>query len=185
MFGICLSDNTTRHFLTLHWHLAACDAEQNTAESGFLRLCHRWSHYLWLPTSLLSCGNMSICKNLIQLHNWLLLRHIYTVIGPLRLLHAHNTRLFPWQMFPQCVCVCVVFVLLVFFFTRKNLLHLKAQFVNSATRGLTIRTLKQKTLFDDVIKQRGIMGFIYFIVKLPPCHMEISEWLRQKCSQTR
>ncbi len=73
------------------------------------------------------------------------------------------------------MCVCVIFVLLVFFFTRKNLLHLKAQFVNSATRGLTIRTLKQKTLFDDVIKQRGIMGFIYFIVKLPPCQMEISE----------
>lgn len=77
------------------------------SDSVFLQPWQRWQHYLWFPSSLLFCGNMSICKKkkTLRLYNWLALIHIHTVIGPLRLLHAHST----WGCF-HGKCVLCVFV---------------------------------------------------------------------------
>lgn len=64
-----------------------------------------------LSDSLAACNPVATCQhatNLIRLHNWLVLIHIHTVIGPLRLLHAHSTR---GCFHGECVlCVFIDFI---------------------------------------------------------------------------
>lgn len=43
------------------------------------------------PVVLWQHVNMQKKKKTLRLYNWLALIHIHTVIGPLRLLHAHST----------------------------------------------------------------------------------------------
>lgn len=64
-----------------------------------------------LSDSLAACNPVATCQhatNLIRLHNWLVLIHIHTVIGPLRLLHAHSTQ---GCFHGECVlCVFIDFI---------------------------------------------------------------------------
>lgn len=39
--------------------------------------------------------------------------------------------------------------------------------LNAAARCLSVKTMKQKSWFDDIVKYFGIMGFVYFTVKQP------------------
>lgn len=57
------------------------------------------------PVVLWQHVNMQKKKKTLRLYNWLALIHIHTVIGPLRLLHAHST----WGCF-HGKCVLCVFV---------------------------------------------------------------------------
>ncbi len=34
--------------------------------------------------------------------------------------------------------------------------------------------MQEKMYFDDIVKQRGIMGLVYFTAKQPPLQMKIS-----------
>ncbi len=56
-----------------------------------------------------------------------------------------------------------------------NILYLYKKCVISDIRGLSIKTIKTKWQLGDGMKQCGIMGFVSFIVKQPPCQMKTCE----------